>query len=400
MHLEASLALLLFKLLDVGSNASLALLGQGEALNDLDNTVVADTGEGEDETLGHPVRTIRRKGHGDPLTLRSTKGPVANVVDSSLGGGSSRGLATSLDDGTTTESNSLDEGLLEPCVVIDCRTDGGDVALRRIVNDNAMSDIGEHGVGVVTPDDSVLDTVGANLELGSELCGGAVVVKASHGVELLRRNIGSIAHRDVSVGVRGVTDDKHLDGLLSIVVDGLTLTSEDGSVGLEEVSAVHTRATGLRTDEQCNVSIGEGGLVVSGADDLGDEGVGAINNLHSNTLEVVGHLGDIQKAELDRLVSTQHLTLSNHEDDGVCDVTAGTSDDNNSRILRAGSVVRIGKLTGVGLCQQTRLASESFESKLSSSDGHVSWMLDSGWVSRRVCVRLRESQRRMGDPRE
>ncbi len=135
---------------------------------------------------------------------------------------------------------------------------------------------------------------------------------------------GGVAHGDVCVGVGGVADDKHLDGLLGVLVDGLALSCEDGSVRLEEVGAVHARTTGLGADEEAHISILEGDGGVGGADHLSDEGESTVSDLHGDTLEIISELRDVEETEANTLVGTEHLTLSDHEEDGICDISTSS----------------------------------------------------------------------------
>ena len=166
---------------------------------------------------------------------------------------------------------------------------------------------------MVTPDGHLLDIGDLGASLEGELGEGTVVIETGHGREVLSGEVWGVALADESVGVGGVADGDRLAVTRSVVVDGLTNGDKDLTVVLEEVSALHTWATGLGTDEEVVVNISEGGGEVGGADDFVEEGEGAIVKLSLDTLEDLLLVGEIQEVEDDALVLAKELTTTNIE---------------------------------------------------------------------------------------
>ena len=68
-----------------------------------------------------------------------------------------------------------------------------------------------------------------------------------------------------------------------------------------------------------------GGEVV-GADNTLEEGEGAVSELHGDALEGLLGLGDIDEVEDDGLVVAEHVAVGDPEEEGVADLSCGSSD--------------------------------------------------------------------------
>ena len=134
------------------------------------------------------------------------------------------------------------------------------------------------------------------------------MIETGHGGEAGSGEIRSVVLADESVGVGGVADNNGLDVTGCVVVDGLANIDEDLAVVLEEISTLHSWATGLGSDEEVVVNILEGGGKVAGDNNLVEEGEGAIMKLSLDTLEDLLLEGEIEKVEDDTLVLAEELT--------------------------------------------------------------------------------------------
>jgi len=136
---------------------------------------------------------------------------------------------------------------------------------------------------VVTPDAKLLNISYLRAGLQSQLSEGSVVIQSSHSGEVLLGDTLSVVLEDEAVSVSRVSDDNSLAGSLGVICHGFANTNKDLSIILEEVSTLHTRATGLGTNHECVINILESNAGVTGADNLIKKGESAIVQLSSNT---------------------------------------------------------------------------------------------------------------------
>ena len=160
---------------------------------------------------------------------------------------------------------------------------------------------------MVAPDSHLLDIGDLGVGLESELGKGTVVIETGHGGERGGREIGSIVLADESVGVGRVADNNGLGITRAVVIDGLANIDEDSAVVLEEITALHTRTTGLGTNEEVVVDILEGSREIAGDDDLVKERESTIVELSLNTAEDLLLEGQIEEVEDDALIGSEEL---------------------------------------------------------------------------------------------
>jgi hypothetical protein len=251
------------------------------------------------------------------------------MVDEGRSGRGGRGSTASGDDSGTTLLNFGDEVLDNPVVVNNLR---GRTSL-----DGGMSERGVHGRAVVTPDGELRNVIDVATSLGRERSEGAVVVKTSHGSEVISGDRRGVALGDHGVGVGGVSDNGNLDALLGALVQSLTLDREDLGVTHKEITALHTLGAGLGTDEKGSIDINEGLNGVIKGVDTAEERISTILKLHNDTLQSLLSGREIQQVELDGGGLTEHGTRGDAEEESISDVTSGTSDGNlNGGLGRGG----------------------------------------------------------------
>ena len=260
--------------------------------------------EREHDALRHVVkRSVRLEA--DRLPLIRAESPVAHVIDRCVTSGGSRRKLTKINDLGTTLLDARSELIRDPR--------GINEAGSRRASDGGVPDIGVHRGRVVTPDSHFLDVghLGAGLE--GELSEGTVVIKTGHGGERRGREIRSIVLADQSVSVGGVSDHNALDITSAVVVDSLADIDEDGAVVLEKITALHTGATRLGTDQEVVVNILESGGKIAGNHDLVEKGESAIMELSLDTTENLLLERKIQKVENDTLVLAKEFATINEK---------------------------------------------------------------------------------------
>lgn len=186
--------------------------------------------------------------------------PITHVVYGGDGSRGGRGETASLDDGGSALLNVSDEGTLDPFVVSNLGS--GDLTIN-----GGVGGIRVLGGGVVSPDDDVLDGRRREASLGSKESLGSVMVKTSHGSEVVLGDGGRAGLSDEGVGVGGVADNQNLNRLLAVLVQSSSLLTEDGGILSQQLLALHVRATREGTDQEGVVQISEGLLDVSSGDD-------------------------------------------------------------------------------------------------------------------------------------
>jgi hypothetical protein len=161
---------------------------------------------------------------------------------------------------------------------------------------------------VVSPHGHLLDIGYLGAGLKGKLSESSVVIKSGHGSEAAGRQVRGVVLANQSVGVGGVADDDSLNVTGSVVVNSFTNRHEDLAVVLEEVSSLHTRSTGLGSNEEVVVDILEGGVQIRSDHDLVEEGEGAIMELSLNTLEDLLLEGKVKQVKDDALVLAEEFT--------------------------------------------------------------------------------------------
>jgi len=129
-------------------------------------------------------------------------------------------------------------------------------------------------------------------------------------------------------------------------VQGLALGGKDFGVDGEQLSALHARATGARTDQQRVVHVFERGHGVAMGFHAHQQGECAVLQLHHHALQgLLGLLeGDFEQAQDDGLVFAQHFARGDAEQNCVTDLTCCAGNGNADGLLAhrktPGSVVK------------------------------------------------------------
>ena len=189
-----------------------------------------------------------------------------------------------------------------------------------------VGEVRELGGRVVAPDGQVGHGGDRGPGLAGQLGLGPVLVEAGHGEPPVGGNLGRIGAGDQAVGVAGVADDQDADVGRGVLGDGPALGLEDAAVDTEQVAALHTRLAGHRADQQGPRGAVEGGLEVGGGHDVGQQGEGAVVDLHDHAVEDAEGRLDLEQAQDDGLVRPEQLARRDAEQEGVADLAGGAGD--------------------------------------------------------------------------
>ena len=146
-----------------------------------------------------------------------------------------------------------------------------------------------------------------------------------------------------AVGIGRVADDDDTDVGGGVLVDGLTLGDEDWAVGAEKVFAFHAGGTGAGADEEGPVSPGEGCVRLVGQNCTGEEGEGAVVQLHSHAFERAHRGRDLQQLEDDRLIGAEEVAIGDAKDESIADIAGGASNCYTNGVIHQSKVSRCGR---------------------------------------------------------
>ena len=116
-----------------------------------------------------------------------------------------------------------------------------------------------------------------------------------------------------------------------MLVDRRPLGLEDATVGLQQVRALHPLGAWPGAHQQADVRPLEGGAGIVVYVDSRQQGKGAVLELHRGALGRLHRVGDLQQAEVDGRVRTQHLTAGDAEQQRVTDLAGGAGDGDPDR---------------------------------------------------------------------
>src|SRR5437899_697749 len=287
--------------------------------HDLPTLGVGTHREAELEPFRHTVLAVADDRQRVPISPRCRRTDADDRVDHGVGRRRGGRRTPCLDHGRAALLDDLDELPLEPAVV-------GDDFLDRQTGDAGVVSVRVLRGRVVSPDGQVRDRGHRNLGLLRELGPRAVLVEPRHREPALLRDLGSVHAGDVAVGVAGVADDEDPDVARGCLRDSLALGPEDPAVDRQEIRALHSLLPGRGTDEQHPVRALERLLCLAGQDHAGEHGEGAVVELHRDAFQRLHRRLDLEHAEDDRLICTEHLAGGDPEEERVADLAGRTGD--------------------------------------------------------------------------
>ena len=154
------------------------------------------------------------------------------------------------------------------------------------------------------------------------------MVESGHRSELTRVDAGRIVHRNERVGVGWVAHHQHLDVLLGILGDCLTLRLEDSTVGREQVLALHAVLTRHCADEQSNVGVTECNVCIIGAHHAVEQRECTVVELHLDARECSERGRYFEELQDDPRIRSEHCTRRDSKDEAVANLSccAGNGD--------------------------------------------------------------------------
>ena len=245
------------------------------------------------------------------------------MVNRSVGSRCSRRCAACFNNGGATLLNSRDEVFFIPSLInqIDSRFTGN----FSLVQIRVLS------CRVVAPHQHIGYVIDSFAGFLGNLCHCTVVIKTHHGSELTRVNVRCVALGNQSISVGWVAHYQHFNVAGCMIVDRFTLRRENSSVGFKQVFTLHARTTRASTYQQSVISIFEGNIRVVGAYHASQQRESTVIQLHSDAFQRFQSRGNFQHLQDNGLVSTQHLSGSNTEQQGIADLTSSASNGNTNR---------------------------------------------------------------------
>lgn len=191
------------------------------------------------------------------------------------------------------------------------------------------------GRRVVAPNEKVLDLVRVNASSVRDHADCSVFIKSSHGTEVLPWDRWRVLGANESICVCWVANHADSDCLLCNLVDSLSLSLENLSICLQEISTLHAGSSWSRTYEHGHIGILEGNKGISCWDDLLNARVGPVLEFHTKTLEDLLSSWEFQKLQDNLLIWAEHATLTDEVAEECSDLASSASDcDSNGSCLQ------------------------------------------------------------------
>jgi len=169
-------------------------------------------------------------------------------------GGGSRRFTSGLDDSSTSLLDSWDEGFSQPLSISDKSWNWGSSSSN---NSFSVGDVWVLSLGVISPDNNILNISAWDTESSGDLVHRSVLVKSSQSSNVSSWDLWSEFSKDSSVSVSWVTDNADLNIWVGVILDESSLSLEDSSVGLQQVSSNHTLSSWSSTNQQSNLASSE-----------------------------------------------------------------------------------------------------------------------------------------------
>jgi len=157
---------------------------QVQALDDFPLSIAARDREGEDDILRSAIGPVGPDTHGSPRILRGAQDPISHMVGTGLCRGHGAAQPAQLDHSGTAILHRRDKLLTHPFLILD-QIDG------YLMIDLAMVEIRVHGLGVIAPNEDILDRTYGELQLVGNLGFGAVGVETRQRGESRFGEVGS-----------------------------------------------------------------------------------------------------------------------------------------------------------------------------------------------------------------
>ena len=182
---------------------------------------------------------------------------------------------------------------------------------------------------MVSPDAQILHSRDLDLRFRCYLTHSSVLVKSCQRAKVFCWYVGRIFGANQSVSVRGVPNDDDLGCGLGNAVEDLTLSAEDGSIGLQKICTLHTRASRPGTHQNGEVDIFEGHLRIIRRYNVFKQRISTILELQDFAIENILGLWQFKQLQDDILIGTEHCPLGNEVRQEASDL-AGSSRDSYS----------------------------------------------------------------------
>ena len=187
--------------------------------------------------------------------------------------------------------------------------------------------VGILGGRVVPPNVDILDILNWHFLAFCNNALSTALIKTRQSSEVLLGDAWSKVRCNKCIGVGGIAYNTDLNSLLRDLVKSLALSLENLSVGAEEITTFHAGTTRFGTHEHRNINILEADKRVSGADDLVNEGISTVVELHDEAFEDFLSCGQLDQVKDNLLVGSKHAALGNKI---AKEGTDGTSSAGNS----------------------------------------------------------------------
>lgn len=164
---------------------------------------------------------------------------------------------------------------------------------------------------VVSPNVDILDILNWHFLAFCNNALSTALIKTRQSSEILLGDAWGKVRCNKCICIGRITNNTDLDSLLGDLVKSLTLSLENLSVGAEEITTLHAGTTRFGTHEHRDINVLEADKRVSGPNDLVNEGIGTVVELHDEALENFLSCGQLDQVKNHLLVGSKHAALGN-----------------------------------------------------------------------------------------
>ena len=191
---------------------------------------------------------------------------------------------------------------------------------------------------MIPPDADVRNGGDRHLSLLCDLRPGSVLVEAGHREPALGGELRRVHARDVAVGVARIAHDQDANVGGRRLLDRHALWPEDAAIDSEQVASLHALLARRGADEQDPVRALESFLGLARQLHSRKQWESAVVQLHGNAFERFHGRFDLQEAEHDRLVGTEHLAGGDPEEERIADLACRAGDRDLDRRVPAAHI--------------------------------------------------------------
>jgi len=266
---------------------------------------------------------LRDHSHGHDSSLLVSVPPIMAMLASCGSGRRSRTFFHYWNDFSSSLSNLCDERSVQIGIIIDNLS-------KRLSSNSCVESIRVLGCTVVSPNNDILNIFDFAAYFSWNLRQGSALIKSGHSSEVLLWDRWSVSRSDQSVSVGWVSNNANLHSFLSNFIESGSLSLEDFGISLEEISSFHSWSSWPCANENDNISILESNHRISSWDNRINASVGAVHQLHAQSLKRSFCLWELHQLHDHFLIWSKHSSLGDKMAQESSNLSGGSGHSNSN----------------------------------------------------------------------